>query len=153
MGIVAIDSTGTFEEPPVLIVAVRKINEQKHNVLRLSQQMCNNYEKNIGRNWREKVSAACIFKSLRPLVKDSDIIQIDKDFLGWRKDYIERNLKRLFGLKFMGKSRLSDPTIQFIPAKYCPPVQEAHDKTQLARHKNIKVHECPDLNDLIDLLE
>ena len=153
MGVVAVDSTGTFEEPPVLVVAVRKVEVQRHNALRLTRAMCTSYEENIGKNWRERVSAACIFKSIYPLIKKADIIQIERDFLGRREDYLARNLKRLFGIKFAGKHPLSNPTIQFIPAKFCPPVKEAHQKTQYARHKSIKVLDCPSLDNLINLLE
>ena len=153
MGIVAIDSSGTFEQPPIWVVAVRKVNIQKHNVLRLNETQCDDYKKRIAENWREKVSAACMFKCLEPLIKHSDIIQIDKDFLGWRKDYVERYLKRLFGKKFYGKYPLSNPKIQFIPDEYSDDVTLAHRKTQSARRKGIKVYECPDLGKLLQWLE
>ena len=155
MGVVAVDSSGTFEEPPIWIVAVRKVQVQKHKAFCLSEVDCLRYREGHEKNWRERVSAALIFTSLDNLVKETDIIQIDKDFLGWRERYIERNLKRLFGLKYSGKSLLSNPIIQFIPAKFCPPVKEAHNKTQWARHKNknMQVKECPNLADIIELLE
>lgn len=154
MGIVAIDSSGTFEEPPIWVVAVRKVNVQKHNILRLDESQCSDYKKKIEKNWREKVSAACMFKCLEPVVRHSDIIQIDKDFLGWREEIMERYLKRLFGIRFYGESPLSNPKIQFIPMKYSDDVKQAHKKTQSARHKlGIKVFECPDLDELLKWLE
>lgn len=153
MGIVAIDSSGTFEEPPIWVVAVRKVSTQKHNALRLDETQCYNYKKKIVENWREKVSAAYVFKCIKPLIKHSDIIQIDKDFLGWRGNYVKSYLKRLFGKEFYGKYPLSDPKIQFIPKEYSEDVELAHNKTQSARHKGIKVFECPDLSKLLQWLE
>jgi hypothetical protein len=114
---------------------------------------CSFFEENIGKNWREKIAATFIFKCVEPLIKSTDIVQIDKDFLGWRQDYVERNLKRLFGKKFYGKPPLCNPKIQFIPAKYSDDVKMAHDKTQWARRKSLKVEDDPDLTDLLEMLE
>jgi len=153
VAIVSVDSSGTFEEPPIWFVAVRKVNVQEHNALRLDEEQCSNYKRIIEKNWREKVSATSIFKSLRPLVKHFDIIQIDKDFLGWRKDYVERYLKTLFGKEFCGQYPLCEAKIQFIPKKYSPDIRLAHVKTRKARHKEIKSCDCPDLFELIQWLE
>ena len=153
MGVIAVDSSGTFEDPPIWVVAMKKVNVQKHTGLCISESKCSYFEKNIGKNWREKIAAAFIFKCVEPLIKSTDIVQIDNDFLGWRQDYVERNVKRLFGKKFYGKSPLSNPKIQFIPAQYSDDVQIVHDKTQWARHKGIRVDDDPDLTELLKMLE
>lgn len=153
MAIVSVDSSGTFEEPPIWFVAVRKVSVQVDNALRLDEGQCENYKRIIEKNWREKVSATSIFKSVKPLLKQQDIIQIDKDFLGWRKDYVERYLQTLFGIEFRGQYPLCDAKIQFIPKKYSSDVRLAHVKTQKARHKEIKSYACPDLSKLLQLLE
>lgn len=153
MGIIAVDSAGTFEEPPIWVIATKTVCVQKHTGICLDKKLCANLEENIGKNWREKVSAAFIFKCVEPLIKRFDIIQVDKDFQGWRSEYIETNVKLLFGKKYYGQFPSNGPKIQFIPAEYSIDVQHAHDKTQWARHGGLKIAQNPDLSEVISLLE
>ncbi len=153
MGVIAVDSSGTFEEPPIWVVAMKKVNVQKHSGLCISERKCDYFRGSIDKNWREKIAAVFIFKSVEPLIKSVDIVQIDLDFLGQRQEYVERNVKRLFGKKFLGNSSLCNPKIQWIPAKYSPDVHIAHCKTQWARHKALEVADDPDFTELLEMLE
>jgi hypothetical protein len=153
LGIIAVDSSGTFEEPPIWVVATKTVCVQKHSGLYLDESLCEKLRKTLEKNWREKVSAAFIFKSVEPLIKRFDVIQVDKDFQGWRSDYIERNVQALFGKKYYGQFPKNGPKIQFVPAKYSADVQHAHDKTQWARHGGLQVAQNPDLSGILQLLE
>lgn len=153
MAIIAVDSSGIIDDSPVWMVAVRMVNVQKHNALYLSENECFKYKEEIEINWREKLSSVLIFKSMEPLIKHFDMIQIDVDFLGWRKKYVEKCLKRLFGEIFYGKSPLSNPKIQFTKPEYSEDVKLADKKSKMARHREIEVHNCPNLQRYIKLLE
>lgn len=153
MGIVGVDSSGIVKNPPepVWMAAIRKVNVQYHNILYLSVPECEKYRKLIGENWVEKLSAALIFKSLEPLIKYSDIVQIDRDFLGWRRKYVEKCLHKLFGKRFFGRYPLSDAKIQFI-GEESDDVAEADTKSWNARHKRVDCRKCPDLTDVLAYL-
>jgi len=105
--------------------------------------------------WREKIGAALIFKSLRPLIKHSDIIQIHEDFKGKKRSKIvESYLLILFGKYFYGKSPLSKPKIQFISGDGTVDIQLADSKSWKARHRSIDdVFDCPDLTALLQDLK
>lgn len=172
MGIVAIDSSGSFEQPPIRIVAAKKVEKQNYRALYLDEGDIEKYRKIIQKkmqqnkgkkkkknlkkleNYREKISAALIFESMRTLVKHTDLIQIDKDFEGWREDMVRGFLERLFGKVHYG-TPLSNPKIRFITdhcdeGKY---IKEAHGKTQDAKHKKLDaIEKCPNLEKLLDFL-
>jgi hypothetical protein len=151
--VVGVDSSGIVRNPPepVWMAAIRKVNVQHHNILFLSVPECQRYRKLIGENWVEKLSAATIFKSIEPLIRHSDIVQIDRDFLGWRRKYVEECLRKLFGKRFVGRYPLTDPKIQFI-GKESDDVAEADRKSWNARHKRVDSHDCPDLTGLLAYL-
>ena len=172
MGVVAIDSAGSFEQPPIKIVAAKKVEKQNYRALYLDKDDIEKYKKVIKRkvqqtkgknkkkklkkqeNYREKISAALIFESMRTLVKHTDLIQIDKDFEGWREDMVRGFLERLFGKVHQGTT-LSNPSIRFITdhcedGKY---IKEAHGKTQDAKHKKLSdIEKCPNLEKLLNFL-
>ncbi len=134
MGVIAVDSSGTFEIPPIWVVAVRKVDSQKHIALEISVADCATYKKRLGVNYREKVSAAFIFKSIQSVIKTTDSIEIDKDFLGDRQKYVRQCLNRLFS-EFYNGNQLSNPKIDFITirsSKGKQHVKLAHKKTQLS---------------------
>ena len=174
MGVVAVDSSGSFEQLPIRVVAIKKVEKQKHNAYYISDEDIKHYKKIIHaktlqkkpkkkkrrkkmkqENYREKVSAAFLFVAIQKLIKHTDIIQIDRDFEGWRMEIVRNYLKRLFGKVYCGTS-LSNPSIEFI-ADHCKRgdnVKEAHAKTQAAKHGQLKpINPCPNLEQLLDFLE
>ena len=175
MGVVAVDSSGSFEEPPIRVVAVRTVEKQKHIALYLNATDIARYRKMIHEkthqkmlrkkshkkkmkqeNYREKVSAAFIFRSVQELIKHTDMVQIDKDFEGWRQEMVRSYLRRLFGKAYYG-TPLSSPSIEFI-TDHCEEgkkyVKDAHAKTQDAKRGNLEdMRPCPDLEKLLDYLE
>lgn len=145
------DSSGIVTQTPVYMAAVRKANTQKHNILHLDKSKENEYRKLIRKEWRWKLSAILIFKSIEPLIKQNDIIQIDTDFQGKNRAKIESYLRKLFGIKYYGK-KLSNPKIQFIPPIHSEDVKLAHKKSRKARRHKIDVVKCPNLRKEIDIL-
>ena len=83
MGVVAIDRSGNLNDAAFWVVAVRKVDKQDHRALEISQFDFQRYTKQCNSlNYREKISAAFIFESLRPIIKSGDSVEIDMDFLG-----------------------------------------------------------------------
>ena len=105
-------------------------------------------------DYRERISAASIFESLRYIIRNGDSVQIDVDFLGYHQDYVKLCLKRL-----LNKFNNNDPTIDFLSkrqATWVKHVKEADKKSKLARHKDLKkppVKDCPDLSPLLIVLK
>lgn len=154
MGVIGVDSSGIIKDPPepVWMAAVRKAQVQKHNILYLSESECAKYRKMIPEEWwRERIGAALAFKSLLPLIKHSDIIQIHEDWKGKRRrKIVERYLRRMFGIKFLGRHPLNNPKIQFISGGGTLDIQLADRKSWKARHGwNDCVFNCPDLSNLL----
>lgn len=154
---VAVDSTGTFEEPPIWVVAFRHVDVQKDKAYYLSENACKIYKQRIDVDYREKVSAAFIFKAMQNIpIKECDAIEIDKDFLGHRQERVKRYLWKLFGRCFYG-TLLEKPPIEFftVRCKEGANVKVAHKKSRWAREKDprIRVKECPNLQNLLDILE
>lgn len=133
------------------MTAVRHVNTQKHNIIHLNETQEDEYKKIIRKHWRWKLSAILIFRSIEPLIKQNDIIQIDTDFQGKNRRKVEDYLKKLFGTKYYGK-KLSNPKIQFIPAKHSEDVKLAHKKSRKARKHKIHVIKCPNLKKEIEIL-
>jgi hypothetical protein len=137
MAVVAIDTSGQIKiDRDVWVVATRRQNQLRYSAIHINQQYQNWFVQTD--NWVEKLSAILFFKTSNELFKSHDIIQIDKDFQGTRAKHVEKYLKRLFGLFNYGTDR-NNPNIQFIPAKYSADVREAHQYTQLARHRKGKL--------------
>jgi len=158
LGVVGIDSSGIIKDPPepVWMAAVRKVEVQKHNILYLSPSECVRYREMISEEWwRERIGAVLVFKSLQPLIKHSDIVQIHEDWKGKRRTKIvDGYLHRLFGLKFLGHYPLSNPKIQFISGDGTLDIQLADGKSWKARHGwRDRVFDCPDLSELLKDLE
>ena len=155
--IVAVDSSGTVNDPPINMVAVRlktkKNNEveQKHCILYMSVRVHDEYKKRMDANWRLKLSAALMFKTMETLVKPGDVIFIDKDFTGIRKERVEKYLKKLFG-KFYYGTPLNNPTIRFITREDSIDIKTADIKSKKARHRELPRRDCPNLWDCIDCL-
>lgn len=151
MAVIGVDSSGIITQTPVYMAAVRHVNTQKHNIIHLDKSKEDEYQKMIRKDWRWKLSAILIFKSVEPLIKQNDIIQIDTDFQGKNRKKIESYLKKLFGKKYLGKM-LSNPKIQFIPSKLSEDVKLADKKSKRARRHKINVVKCPNLRKEIDIL-
>jgi hypothetical protein len=154
LGVVGIDSSGILKDPPesVWMAAVRKVVKQKHNILFLSPAECMRYRKIVSDEWwRERIGAALIFKSLHPLIKPHDIVQIHSDFKGKkRRVIVDGYLHRLFGIYYCGQYPLSNIKIQFIAGDATSDIQLAHDKSWRARHGwKDNVFDCPDLCKLL----
>ena len=165
---IGVDSSGSFEKPPIKIVATKNVEKQSHRALYLNEDDIKKYRKVIQKkiqqskgkkkrtkqkkqeNYREKISAALIFESMRPLLKHTDEIQIDKDFEGWREEMVKGFLKILFGKVHCGTA-LSNPSIDFI-TDHCEKgkhIKEAHAKTQDAKHRKLsQLEKCPNLEKL-----
>ncbi len=173
MGIVAVDSAGSFEQLPIKAVACKKVTVQKHYCYYIDSVDYLRYKKYIHKKWllnkkrkrnrkkvkpenyRERISAALYFQTMHKLVKHTDEIQIDYDFEGWRQEMVKAFLKRLFVKVYSGTS-VSDPTIHFI-TDHCAAgmhIKEAHGKTQQAKHKELEdIQHCPPLEKWLDYLE
>jgi hypothetical protein len=175
LGVVAVDRSGSFEVPPIRVVAVKHVEKQKYSAFCLSSNELERYRKMLHEkhrqkalrkkdrkkkmkpeNFIERISAAFYFQAIIGLIKQTDIIQIDKDFEGWREEMVRNFLRRLF-FKVYGGTSLSDPTIEFIP-DHCEKgkehVKEAHAKTQSAKHGGLQdIRACPDLEQWLDYLE
>jgi hypothetical protein len=158
LGIVGIDSSGRIKRPyePVWMAAVRIAEKQRHNILFLDVDKCEQYRKTGPEDfWIERIAASLIFKSLRPLIKTYDIVQIHKDWPEYRVEVIRDYLHRLFGKEFYGRFPLSAAKyLQFIPGDGTDEIQLADGKSWKARHKAIdNVFACPDLSKLLQDLE
>jgi hypothetical protein len=157
LGVVGIDSSGIIKDPTeaVWMAAVREIDKQKHNILFLSAVECEKYRRKIPENyWRERIAAALVFKSLEPLIRHFDIVQIHKDWPGHRADVVKRFLERLFGVRFCGRYPLSNVKIQLIPGEGTDEIQRADGKSWNARHGwRDHVFNCPDLSKLLEELK
>ena len=170
---VSVDSSGSFEELPIKVVAAKKVTVQKyycfyidaedvlqyrkyiHGKWLLNKQRKKNRKKIKPENYRERISAALYFQAMHKLVKHTDEIQIDYDFEGWRQKIVKAYLQRLFA-KVYGGTSISDPSIDFITdhCKVGEHIKEAHGKTQDAKHKELReMQHCPSLEKLLDHLE
>jgi hypothetical protein len=155
LGVVAIDRSGNLTDATFWVVAVRKETKQEHRALEISQAEFQRYMKKCNSQlYREKISAAFIFEALRNMIRKDDSVEIDKDFLGYRADYMKKCLKRL-----LNKTKNTNPDIDFhsIRSKEGKKhVKEADKKSKLARHKKLKnpaVKKCPDLSTWLDYLQ
>lgn len=155
MGIVAIDRSGNLTDAAFWVVAVRKQTKQEHRALEIHQVDFQRYKKRCkSLNYREKISAASIFESLRPIIRSGDSVEIDKDFLGYHEDHVRKCLKRL-----LNKFKNSDPTIDFLTIRSergKKHVKEADNKSKQARKKelrNPRVKKCPDLSTWLDAVK
>jgi hypothetical protein len=143
LGVIGVDSSGIIKDPPepVWMAAVRKVQVQKHNILYLSESECAKYRKMIPEEWwRERIG---------------DIIQIHEDWKGKRRrKIVERYLRRMFGIRFLGRHPLNNPKIQFISGEGTLDIQLADRKSWKARHgwKDC-VFNCPDLSKLLEDLD
>lgn len=155
MGVVAIDRSGNLTDAAFWVVAVRKEDKQEHRALEISQSEFQHYMKKCkSLNYREKISAAFIFESLRPIIQSGDSVEIDMDFLGQRAEYVKKCLKRL-----LNKFKNCDPTIDFFSIRTDDGkrhVKLADKKSKQARKKKLRnppVKKCPDLSTLLDALK
>lgn len=139
MPVIGVDISGQVgQDPPVYSVAVKltRRDNQTHNIVCLSKAKHDEY---VGctRNWVEKVSSILIYRAVVGIYTSLDIIFVDYDFEGKRRQYVERCLKRLFGERFYGHHPLNNPTIKFIPAQYDRNVKKADIKSKMARHRDM----------------
>jgi len=153
LGVVAIDRSGNLDDPAFYVAAVKKDteHEQEHRALEMRYAEFQHYVKLCKSvDYREKISAACIFESLRIIIGKDDSVQIDMDFLGHHQEDVRQCLKRL-----LNKHKNCDPDIVFMSKrnkKWKEHLKEAHKKSRLARFKQLKepsVKNCPDLSNLI----
>jgi hypothetical protein len=155
LGVVAIDRSGNLTDAAFWVVAVRKEDKQNHRALEISQSDFQNYIKKCkSLNYREKISAAIIYESLRPIIQSGDSVEIDKDYLGYHAEDVKKCLKRL-----LNKFKNSDPAIGFFSKPnddWKEHVKLADRKSKQARKKKLKnprVKKCPDLSTLLDALK
>ena len=131
LGVVAVDSSGSFEKLPIKVVAAKKVTVQKHYCYYFDAEDIEKYKKYIHKKWllnkqrkrnqkkvkpenyRERISSVLYFQTMHKLVKHTDEIQIDYDFEGWRQEIVKSYLKRLFVKVYAGTS-ISNPSIDFI---------------------------------------
>ena len=115
MAVVAVDTSGQIKvDKDVWIVATRRQNQLRYSVIHINQHYQSQFVKT--ENWIEKLNAILFFRVSNELFKSHDIIEIDKDFQGTHAKYVEKYLKRLFGIFNYGTDR-NNPNIQFIPAR------------------------------------
>ncbi len=141
MPVIAVDTSGHVGDPPIWVVATRtsKKSGQRHRVIYLSEQKHSEYEEYTP-NWVEKLSAVLMFRAivgLGPVLGiyfEGDVIQIDRDFQGDRRDRVESYLARLFFKEFEGQYPLSNPNILFNSVRESKDVKIADYKCTKARH-------------------
>lgn len=152
--IIGVDSSGQVKNPPIWMVAVRqsKRRGQKTYAIYLSKEKIIKLAKSI-KNWNEKISAALIFKAVIQLYNTGDAIVIDHDFSGKTREYVEKYVKRLFGVRYLGKPQFTNPPIIFASKRDSPQVKEADLKSGRVRHGIIVINEKdPNLTNELKIL-
>ena len=155
MAVVAIDRSGNLTDAAFYVVAVRKNPEQEHRALELKRVKFQYYRKKCkSLNYKEKISAAIIYESLRPIIQIGDTVEIDMDYLGFHADDVKKCLKRL-----LNKFKNIETSINFYSIrteKGKRHIKLADKKSKEARKKTLRnpsVKECPDLSTFIDALK
>ena len=162
MTIIGVDSSGHVKNPPIYMMAVRitKKKGQIESLLHVSPKQHKKYTRFVKKmkisHWFEKISAILIFKAVCQIYYAHDSINIDVDFHGESRRYIERCLKKLFLDKYPSDSKRNNPGITFVPAKIDENVKKADQKSKKARKKRFAVNqkiENPDITREIHLLQ
>lgn len=149
MAIISADSSGIVKHnSDIWFIAMKKTNSQKHTGIHINREFQDRIKIRLRDNWVEKLSAILYYRVVNTLYQECDCVQIDKDFLGQRANYVRRYIEILF-LVF----RRSSPSILFLSEKNSRHIKEAHIKTKAARYKVIQVNHNPKIDDEIDCLK
>jgi hypothetical protein len=160
LAIIGVDSSGQVGQPPIYFIAVRHFVEigQREHLVFVSKNKYYEYVQLKSSlkiiNWREKVSAILIFRAVRGIFQSNDSINIDVDFLGKSRDFVEGYIKRLFAKNFPKDRGRNNPNITFVPARFNEHVKEAHKKSKKARYGHIRINDNdPTILSEIELLQ
>lgn len=143
MAIIGVDFSGQVgTDAPVYAVGVKYLRrrQQRHRVVYLSQAKHDEY-KSCTRNWCEKLSAIMIYYAALEIYTSHDVIVVDREFMGKRRGYVERCMRKLFGERFFGMHPLNNPNILWDSPRTNEVVKKAHVKSRSARHKGMEPDE------------
>lgn len=134
---IGVDSSGHVKNPPIWFVASRRsknrgqlahavyVSNEKHSEL----AQCT-------KDWYEKVCAILIYKVVRPIFYQGDVLVIDVDFQASAK-YIEKYLRKLLQFDFPRNPYMANPAVFFIPETKSNEVKDAHIKSQRLHSKEL----------------
>lgn len=131
MAVIGVDSSGKAGQPPIFMVAVRN---DIHRCIHLTPSAHQNFIG--GPEWKVRLTAALIYKTIESIVREEDILEIDEDFTGKPKERIIKCLSKImikekgFKLKMYFGRRLT--------SKY---IQKADVLSKLAKKGQIKITE------------
>jgi hypothetical protein len=149
MAIIAADSSGIIlQNNDVWFVAVKRNPLQRHAGVQINRIYQNYAKSTLKDDWVEKLSAIMYYKAINTLYEESDCVQIDKDFLGKRREYVRQYMDVLFLVY-----RQNSPEIEFLSYRSSKYIKEAHAKTRAARYKQIRVDQNPNINKDMDCLK
>ena len=139
------DSSGHAGQPPIIMVATKTTTKgQSYQVLELDDSSHSTYV-NCTDNWREKLSAALMFRAILPIFGPQHSIIADWDFnIKLRRLRVQGYLQKLFGRKFYGRPDLNNPSISFANNKN-PYVKIADTKAYMAHRKRMARTRAPNL--------
>ncbi|KPV64257.1 MAG: hypothetical protein AOA66_0346 [Candidatus Bathyarchaeota archaeon BA2] len=152
---VGVDFAGQLEQPPhQYSVATRFSRKKQHKwIICLSRDRIN--ELSIGcADWREKIYAILILKTVNKVFQPGCVIHIDKEFHGTTQKKVSNYLRRLFGVINYGKGIWANPPFEFLPKEYSAYVREADRKSKQARRKMMHSNETdPPIEKMLEILE
>lgn len=130
MAVVGVDSSGRVAQPPIWFLATKTTTKQRISIVKISKDYHDEFIDRAN-NWKEKLSAAIIFATLKDFVSEADSIVLDSDWQQ-KNDFVAAYLRKMFSYHY-GKGPLADPSISFGTKKSNTNVRHADRKSHFAR--------------------